>query len=89
MIIGCALLCDSNHHKRCIREESCGLNIRVIIDKLLIVLILFFCEIKRILFFLLWLNFYPRMNGRWSCCAHLFGPHFDTMVYLVSINQSN
>ena len=35
MIIDCALLYDSDYHKRCIREESCELNIRVI-DKLLI-----------------------------------------------------
>lgn len=42
MIIDCALLYDSDHRKRCMREESCESNIRVIIDKLLIVLILFF-----------------------------------------------
>jgi hypothetical protein len=42
MIIDCALLYDSDHRKRCMREELCESNIRVIIDKLLIVLILFF-----------------------------------------------
>ena len=93
MIIDCALLYDSDHRKRCMREESCESNIRLIIDKLLIVLILFdpfFLRDKEdSIFFLFWLNFYPRMNGRWSCWAHLFCPHFDTMVYLVSINQSN
>ena len=45
MIIDCALLYDSDYHKRCIREESCELNIRVI-DKLLIILILFFLRDK-------------------------------------------
>ena len=42
MIIDCALLYDSDHRKRCMREESCESNIRLIIDKLLIVLILLF-----------------------------------------------